>query len=638
MATADEGTQGVQHWKNKYFDSLEDLEKKEKQWSGVEDLLRRTISRLTLAAEGLDDTLDRQLKELRDAIRDRDEGPTLSRKIESMSNTLVQLEKERSAKQSAPPAAHLLLQLLDQLQFPREANREAKGIRKAIAAATAETPTAPLIKPLAALISDSLQQASTGKSANTSREPSSGLLNRIFGGNKEGARQDSGKATPPKEAAITDTEDHQEALEMARELLATLVEQSAPMTHNGKLNLVLRRRALQARHRDELQQLGAELLRELHQVAANDAVQTQEAPQAETQEDIADQTPMAVEEILLQLLEQLHLPVEYTERVESLQERIEDPGPNPDWSALLTEIASLVSDLRSRIQAEKQELEDFLKQLTERLQEVDAHLHGSEAFREASLQSSRDLDAAVKEEVRGIETSVRQASDLQQLKTEVQSHLENIVAQLEDHQREEEASHQQAKDEVASLQARMTELEAETEQLRSRITQEREQAMTDALTGIPNRLAYDDRIRHEVARWKRFNTPLALLVWDVDKFKSVNDNFGHKAGDKVLKTVAKQLHSNIRETDFLARFGGEEFILIMTGTEMPVIQEVADKLRTSVSNCGFHFRDTDVTITISCGIAMFRKEDTPEAVFERADKALYHAKENGRNRCEVADD
>jgi diguanylate cyclase len=180
-------------------------------------------------------------------------------------------------------------------------------------------------------------------------------------------------------------------------------------------------------------------------------------------------------------------------------------------------------------------------------------------------------------------------------------------------------------------------MEQEAERLRTRAREEHRQAMTDSLTGIPNRQAFEERMAEEFARWKRFHTPLALLVWDVDKFKDINDRYGHKAGDKVLKTLARTLHDSIRETDFLARFGGEEFVLLMTGAEAPALREVADKLRTAVGGCGFHFRGNSVQVTISCGIACFAEGDTPETVFDRADRALYHAKELGRDRCELAD-
>jgi len=104
----------------------------------------------------------------------------------------------------------------------------------------------------------------------------------------------------------------------------------------------------------------------------------------------------------------------------------------------------------------------------------------------------------------------------------------------------------------------------------------------------------------------------------------------------VLRTIARTLESSIRETDFVARYGGEEFVQLMTGSSLEECLQVAEKIREAIKKTGFHFRDQAITITASCGLAEFRDGDSVEQWFERADKALYKAKQEGRNRCELA--
>ncbi len=162
------------------------------------------------------------------------------------------------------------------------------------------------------------------------------------------------------------------------------------------------------------------------------------------------------------------------------------------------------------------------------------------------------------------------------------------------------------------------------------------QAQIDALTGVPNRLGYEQHIAQEFARWKRFKNSLVLIVCDIDRFKRINDDYGHAAGDKALKTLAKVLSQNIRETDYLARYGGEEFALIMPGATQGDAKMVAEKLRQSIESSGFHFKNEPLTITMSCGVAEFKKGDVPTDVFERADAALYKAKQTGRNKVVIA--
>jgi diguanylate cyclase len=129
---------------------------------------------------------------------------------------------------------------------------------------------------------------------------------------------------------------------------------------------------------------------------------------------------------------------------------------------------------------------------------------------------------------------------------------------------------------------------------------------------------------------------LTLLVWDVDDFKSINDRFGHQAGDKALRVIAQSLKARLRETDFIARFGGEEFVCLLCGAQDEEAFSVAEEMRLSVESSAFHSQGKPVRVTISCGIASFRQGDSLDNVFSRADRALYQAKRKGKNRCELA--
>ena len=160
--------------------------------------------------------------------------------------------------------------------------------------------------------------------------------------------------------------------------------------------------------------------------------------------------------------------------------------------------------------------------------------------------------------------------------------------------------------------------------------------MFDALTEIPNRLSYEKKSEEEIARCIRFNTPLCMAVWDVDLFKQVNDTYGHSAGDKVLKAIAQLMKDRIRETDFIARYGGEEFVMFMPGIDEDEALKMVDALREKVFSSKFKHNGEIVKISVSCGISSFAGNDTQESMFERADKALYTAKDNGRNQCVVA--
>ncbi|MBQ0833344.1 GGDEF domain-containing protein [Marinobacter sp.] len=173
--------------------------------------------------------------------------------------------------------------------------------------------------------------------------------------------------------------------------------------------------------------------------------------------------------------------------------------------------------------------------------------------------------------------------------------------------------------------------EAHSEQMQGQVRKERERAMTDLLTQLPNREGWQERLSFEFNRWKRYQYPLTVGVLDIDLFKRVNDSYGHKAGDRVLQLVAKELMTRLRDTDFVARYGGEEFVLLFPETSPKDAKAVMDKLRAHISALPFHFGSEPVTITYSAGLAAFSPGDTEDLVFERADRALYVVKDAGRN-------
>jgi diguanylate cyclase len=115
----------------------------------------------------------------------------------------------------------------------------------------------------------------------------------------------------------------------------------------------------------------------------------------------------------------------------------------------------------------------------------------------------------------------------------------------------------------------------------------------------------------------------------------INDTYGHRAGDKVLTVVAEALSKDIRTTDFVARYGGEEFVMLLPGTSLEDAVRLSNKMRESIGQIGFHFRGQPVSVSISCGITTMREGDSGEDAFDRADKALYQAKDEGRN-CVVS--
>ncbi|MFH1019176.1 MAG: diguanylate cyclase [Pseudomonadota bacterium] len=154
-------------------------------------------------------------------------------------------------------------------------------------------------------------------------------------------------------------------------------------------------------------------------------------------------------------------------------------------------------------------------------------------------------------------------------------------------------------------------------------------ATTDTLTGIYNRGKIEESLRQEKARAARYGSPLAIILFDLDYFKKINDSLGHSIGDQVLKEVAATVAGQIRETDLVGRWGGEEFMVLCPGIVAQDAVAIAEKLRQRVEGL-------PLGVTISCGLAGYRPGESMDALINRADKALYAAKHAGRNLVRLA--
>ena len=167
------------------------------------------------------------------------------------------------------------------------------------------------------------------------------------------------------------------------------------------------------------------------------------------------------------------------------------------------------------------------------------------------------------------------------------------------------------------------------------VEETRHLATTDSLTGLHNRRTITARMNEELARGARYGTPVSVLLCDIDHFKSVNDSFGHNAGDEVLRAVSRCFEEAVREVDLVGRWGGEEFLVVLPETGLAGAEVLAGRIRDGVRALG-PFPAGPERVTVSVGVTQYAIGADLEQVVRKADEALYRAKENGRDRVELS--
>lgn len=339
---------------------------------------------------------------------------------------------------------------------------------------------------------------------------------------------------------------------------------------------------------------------------------------------------------MIALLDSLEIPTTEQFRASRFKEQLLADLDAKSLENALNDMVSLLFAVKTTIQKEQQEIEEFFSSLTCKLAELESQVGGVAFISTEAGREGAAMNTTFSGQMEELRSTAQGVTDLGQLKGLLHNRLDAIVHHLNSHRQRETQRAVEMDRQLLGLNGRLHEMEVASGELHTKLRTAHNQALHDALTGLPNRGAYDERVQQEHLRWRRFGEPVSLLVWDIDFFKRINDRFGHLAGDKAIAIIGRSLAFGIRETDFIARYGGEEFVMLLAGADTTKALELADNLRTKVKSSGFNSEGKPIPITVSCGISEFKAGDTPEVAFKRADQALYQAKEQGRDRCVVA--
>lgn len=337
-----------------------------------------------------------------------------------------------------------------------------------------------------------------------------------------------------------------------------------------------------------------------------------------------------IEGILLRMLDNLDIPAVNREQADALRKRLLN-GLN--WYELVPVLDDLVTLIVTS--QDQPEFERYLVQLNERLSQFQENLHlARDGFDQAQHQAMQ-LEGSLREQVSDLHHSVSEAHDLKLLQQDLDQRLDSLLQVIDQQQEVRDLQGQQGSLHFQQMLDRVTQMEHENHEFQQLLEEQKQLALRDALTGLPNRMAWNERLAQELQHWQGSDATLLLAVLDIDHFKRINDGYGHLAGDRVLKIIAGELSRRLRPVDFVARYGGEEFVILLPDTTLEQGYELLQQVCAGITACPFHFKGEPVSVTASAGLTAFRAHETTEQAFERADQALYRAKEGGRNRIEL---
>ncbi|GLR70849.1 GGDEF domain-containing protein [Agaribacter marinus] len=312
-----------------------------------------------------------------------------------------------------------------------------------------------------------------------------------------------------------------------------------------------------------------------------------------------------------------------------------DEGLNPSelLECCLTLIRFVIKDVIKESGSANKLIHDIHQSLTKVNQGIKKTIEKSKIRIEKREKQTADMKA----QIDAIETALTDSNKVEDLKKQAQHYLTKMQSSLTKSEADERAEQEKMIALLQSMQKRLTELEDKASGYKQKLLEQRLEALTDGLTKLPNRVAYEEKAQIELDTAKKTKSPICIAIADIDHFKSINDKYGHSVGDKTLQVIATQIKNNLLKSDFVARWGGEEFVALLPNSNAEDAHKRLDLMREKISKLPFMFKGNRVSVTISIGMVLVLNDMTLAEAFEIADKRLYVAKENGRNQIQHED-
>lgn len=323
----------------------------------------------------------------------------------------------------------------------------------------------------------------------------------------------------------------------------------------------------------------------------------------------------------------------YSDKLTLLSKKITEASNWEDISAIHDDLFSIIRQYINEIGSDREKIAAFVQEIIKKIFEIQASINKSYEHIDETDKSNQNFNLFLNKEIGELKTNLDISKNIDELKSRVSDTLAIIENALVDKKVKDASIKELSEKDREIFQSGFAKLKQELARATKHSKDLEIKLNSDPLTGAFNRRAYDKRIEDEMERFMRYGTIFSILMLDVDYFKKVNDKYGHAVGDKCLQEIIKRTNPHLRKSDMLARYGGEEFVVIMPETDGRGALAVAEKIRQTIEKIEFLYKKDVVRVTVSIGVSEVREGDTSHTdIFDRADTAVYKAKEGGRNR------
>ncbi len=567
-----------QHWKTKYLDFLEEHEQEQSRQEDLIRVLRRGLLSVSLVGDGLDPELDSKLTTLRASLQKlENKSPGLDDLVQAIETDLLRMDSQR--------------------------NQEAVALKFTLSKSIAE-----LIECKALHNSDYLK-----------------TLKRM---QKEVRKSSEDRSTQ-----------HGLLKDFAAVLTAMVTNTSLETASSGKQKGFWQRLTLSLLQPEEEKKETAPVKDEPTQ--SEPEKQSKSGPElnSEPNSEIAgpslpdtdDNVVKQVSEFISQVVELL-APVDAISAVtNNLRKELKQASAS-EIPLLLQKTLNVVNMAHAN---EQKRLKDYLKSVHDSLEDLGSLVNKSQSFGKQRADLDRKLDSDLRFDLDSITDQVKNAKDLQHLKVSIQDKLDNMLCTVDAARDARQEAEQVYSDDIRQLISKVEFMEKESRELNESVKKQQAAMRLDSLTSLNNRNAYFEKIAEEFEVWKATDDQLCLCLGDIDYLHKLNEAHGHSIGDKAIQLIAQELNTRKRKSDFLARYGGEQFVMILPATTAEVALDAMESNREHIGRCKFKCKDSTLSITMSFGITEFSQGDTLDTAFTRVEDALLQAKNSGRNCCRV---